>query len=130
MKQKTKNKQQKQPTKLNPEWVAKTRDSFKAFLDLTNFPHPEREGSRGSAFAYPEWLIMFIAVLSVKAKAKNYLATHRLAAQYWNVIAEGLPVAKHSISERQLRDRLKKICHSPRNPAEFISQIFPQRYLK
>lgn len=130
MKQKTKKKQSKQPSKLNPEWVRQVRDSFKAFLDITNFPHPEREGSRGSVFAYPEWLIMLIAVLSVKAKAKNYLATHRLAVQYWSVIAKGLPLAKHPISERQLRDRLKKICHSPRAPAEFISQVFPKSYLR
>ncbi len=82
MKSKKPKSKKKQPSKLNPEWVRKTRDSFKKFLDLTKFPHPERDGTRGSTFEYPEWLIMFIAVLSVKAKAKNCLATHRMALQY------------------------------------------------
>lgn len=116
----------KQPTKLNPQWVKKTRDYFKKFLKVTGFPHPERNGARGSKFDYPEWLIMFIAVLSVKAKTKNYLAIHRLAVQYWDIIAEGLKLKP--ISERQLRDRLKKICHKPRKPAEVIFQIFPKEY--
>jgi hypothetical protein len=30
------------------------------------------------------------------------------------------------ISERQLRDRLKKICHHPGKPATFIFQLFPE----
>lgn len=118
----------KQTPKLNPKWVKEARDYFKEFLKVTKFPHPVRNGTRGSEFDYPEWLIMFIAILSVKAKVKGYLATHRLALQYWDIIAEGLE-KKKPISERQLRDRLKKICHSPGKPASFIFQIFPSEIL-
>lgn len=117
----------KQTQKLNAEWVCEARDAFTEFLRLTAFPHPERNGVRGSAFAYPEWIIMFIAVLSVKAKVKTYVGIHALATKYWASIAEGLDLP--SISERQLRDRLKKICHSPRKPAMFISQVFPPEVL-
>ncbi len=119
---------QKQTSKLNPQWVREARDAFTEFLQLTNFPHPERNGMRGSAFAYPEWMIMFIAVLSVKAKAKTYIGIHKLACKYWAIIAEGNDLPR--ISERQLRDRLKKICHSPRKPAVFIFQVFPPEVLK
>lgn len=82
--------------------------------------------------ADPEWLIMFIAILSVKAKVKSFLAIHRLAVQYWAIITSALPkeIREKPISERQLRDRLKKICHSPGEPASFIFQIFPQEVLK
>jgi hypothetical protein len=113
-----------QTPKLNPEWVREVRDHFRRFLAMTHFPHPVRNGARGSAFAYPEWMIMLIAVLSVKGKVKTYLGIHRLALQYWDVIAEGVDLKP--ISESQLRERLKKICHTPRNPAAFIFQIFPQ----
>lgn len=96
-----------QTPRLNPKWVRETRDYFLEFLKVTKFPHPERHGVRGSKFEYPEWLIMLIGILSVKAKAKNYLAIHRLTVRYWDIIAKGLN--KKPISERQLRDRLKKI---------------------
>ncbi len=115
---------QKQTSKLNPEWVRQTRDYFLDFLKVTKFPHPDRNGARGSKFDYPEWLIMFIAVLSVKAKVKTYTGIHKLAIQYWSVIAQGTKLKP--ISERQLRDRLKKICHSPGKPAIFIFQVFPR----
>jgi hypothetical protein len=74
---------------------------------------------------------MFIAVLSVKAKAKTYLAIHRLTLQYWSILTRGLDekVRKRPISERQLRDRLKKIRHQPRKPAVFIFQVFPRESL-
>lgn len=118
-----------EPTKkLNPEWVRETRDYFKAFLDETGFPHPERNGTRGSRFEYPEWLIMFIAVLSVQCKVKEYLGIHRLAMQYWDVITEGLELKGKRISESNLRDRLKKICHTPGRPAAFIFQVFPEEF--
>lgn len=117
-----------QPTpKLNPKWVKEALDYFKAFLKVTNFPHPTRNGVRGSEFSYPEWLIMFLAVLSVKCKVKSYLGIHRLALQYWDIIAKGLNVKP--ISESQLRERLKKICHQPGRPASFIFQIFPAESL-
>ena len=117
--------------KLNPKLVKETRDYFKQFLKETKFPHPERNGSRGSKFDYPEWLIMFIAVLSVKAKVKNYLAMHRLAVEYWPILTNRLSkdIRQKPISESNLRLRLKKICHFPRKPAVFIFQIFPRDHL-
>ena len=53
-------------SKLNPQWITQTRTDFLQFLQATQFPHPVRNGQRGSAFDYPEWLIMLIAVLAVK----------------------------------------------------------------
>lgn len=118
-------------SKLNPQWVKETRDHFKRFLKETKFPHPERNGSRGSKFDYPEWLVMLIAIVSVKAKAKNYLAMHRLAVQYWPVLSSGLSrkIQQKPISESNLRLRLKKICHYPGKPAMFIFQVFPRNHL-
>ena len=81
-------------------------------------------GERGPKFKFPEWMIMFIAVLSVKMKLKNYIQIHKMTVDYWDLIAKDLDL--NPISERQLRDRLKKICHSPRKPAAFIFQIFPE----
>jgi hypothetical protein len=109
-------------SKLNPKWVKHTCQEFREFLKRTNFPDPVRNGTRGSQFEYPEWLIMFIAVLSVKAKVKSYLGIHRLAVAYWSLIAPD-PNLK-PISESQLRERLKKIRHTPGKPAGFISQLF------
>ncbi len=117
----------KEIPKLNPEWIREARDYFKNFLKVTKFPHPQRNGTRGSEFEYPEWLVMFIAVLSVKCKVKSYLKIHELSSKYWNVIAEDIKLKP--ISERQLRDRLKKICHTPRRPAVFISQVFSRKAL-
>jgi len=114
-------------SKLNPKWIAVTRKYFLDFLEMTNFPHLARNGTRGSRFDYPEWLIMFIAVLSVKCKEKTYLGIHRMTGKYWSEIAEGLELPV--ISESQLRDRLKKIRHAPGEPAKFISQVFPNGYL-
>jgi hypothetical protein len=113
-------------TKLNPKWISETRKYFLEFLKVTRFPHPERNGERGSKFSYPEWLIMFIAVLSVKCKVKSYVGIHKLSTQYWKLIAKDIDLPP--ISESQLRERLKKICHSPRRPASFIFQIFPSHY--
>jgi hypothetical protein len=114
-------------SKLNPEWVTQTRTYFLEFLRLTKFPHPERNGQRGSKFDYPEWLILLIAVVAVKAKVKTYVGIHRLAKQYWDQLC---PESRLSpLSESQLRDRLKKIRHTPRRAASFIFQIFPAAYL-
>lgn len=110
--------------KLSPEWIYQTRKDFCSFLKETKFPNPVRLGERGPEFVYPEWLIMFIAILSVKCKLKNYLAIHRMVKEYWDVISQGLKL--ELISERQLRDRLKKICHFPGKPAAFIFQVFPE----
>jgi hypothetical protein len=116
-----------QQAKLNPAWIIATRQHFQQFLELTKFPHPERNGVRGSAFDYPEWLIMFIAVLAVKCKEQSYLGIHRMTVRYWPEIAAGLDLPV--ISESQLRDRLKKIRHTPGRPASFIHQLFSARDL-
>lgn len=113
--------------KLNPRWISKTRDYFQSFLKQTNFPEPVRNGERGSEFSYPEWLIMFIAILAVKTKTKSYVGIHRLSDRYWKQIAKGTKLSP--ISERQLRDRLKKISPAPGADPGFISQIFPPKYL-
>lgn len=114
--------------KLNPEWIKQTKTEFNDFLRATHFPEPVRNGIRGSTFDYPESLIMFIAVLSVKAKVKRYQGIHRLVVQYWEWLTPDPHLAP--ISETQLRERLKKIRHSPRKPAGFIFQIFPAEALE
>ena len=114
----------KQTLKISKKWIEENRTFFREFLDQTDFPDPQRTGERGPKFLYPEWLIMFIAVLSVKLKTKTYLQIHRMAVEYWDQIASGMSL--EPISERQLRDRLKKICHHPRRPATFIFQLFPE----
>jgi hypothetical protein len=114
----------KQARKISKKWIEQTRTLFRDFLDATEFPDPERIGERGPTFYYPEWLIMLIAVLSVKLKLKTYVQIHKMAMDYWDQIAGGLNL--RPISERQLRDRLKKICHHPRKPATFIFQFFPE----
>lgn len=110
--------------KISQRWIRETRDDFRAFLDETNFPDPERLGERGPKFKYPEWLIMFIAILSVKLKIKSYVQIHKMAVRYWDIIAHGMDLSP--ISEKQLRDRLKKIRHFPGKPAAFIFQLFPE----
>jgi hypothetical protein len=52
--------------KVSKKWMGQTRGLFRDFLDKSDFPDPERTGKRGPKFRYPEWLIMFIVVLSVK----------------------------------------------------------------
>ena len=111
-------------SKISSRWIRETRNDFRAFLDETNFPDPERLGERGPKFRYPEWLIMFIAILSVKLKIKSYVQIHKMAVKYWHIIAQGMDLKP--ISERQLRERLKKIRHFPGKPAAFIFQLFPE----
>jgi hypothetical protein len=113
----------KKSNKISAQWIRETRSDFRAFLDETDFPDPQRLGERGPVFTYPEWLIMFIAILSVKLKVKKYTQIHKMALKYWDIIAEDLNL--DPISERQLRDRLKKISHFPGKPATFIFQLFP-----
>lgn len=114
----------KKTRKVSQNWIEQWRDYFRKFLNETDFPDPDRVGTRGPKFFYPEWLIMFIAVLSVKMKIKTYVQIHKMAIEYWDLIAKGLNLKP--ISERQLRDRLKKICHHPKKPAVFIFQMFPE----
>jgi hypothetical protein len=110
--------------KLSKEWILRKRKFFLAFLSETGFPNPKRMGERGPEFKYPEWLIMFIAVLAVKLKIKSYVKIHKMSEEYWDIIADGYELKP--ISERQLRDRLKKICHHPGKAAAFVFQIFPE----
>ncbi|BBO67293.1 hypothetical protein DSCA_12230 [Desulfosarcina alkanivorans] len=110
--------------KISTRWIRETREAFRDFLDETNFPDPERLGERGPTFKYPEWLIMFIAILSVKLKVKSYVQIHKMAVKYWDIIATDMDLTP--ISEKQLRDRLKKIRHFPGDPAAFIFQLFPE----
>jgi len=110
--------------KISTRWVRETREAFRDFLDETNFPDPERMGERGPTFKYPEWLIMFIAILSVKLKVKSYVQIHKMAVKYWDIIAQGMDLTP--ISEKQFRDRLKKFRHIPGDPATFIFQLFPE----
>lgn len=122
----------RQPTsapisKLNPAWVKQVKREFLEFLRVTKFPEPVRNGTRGSTFVYPEWLIMLIAVLAVKAKVKSYLGIHRVASEQWALIRPN--PACSPISESQLRERLKKIRHTPGRPATFIFQVFPAEAL-
>lgn len=121
-------KHQQQEAKLNPRWVRDARRHFRRFLDETGFPAPERNGTRGSTFDYPEWLVMFLAVLAVKAKVKGYRAIHRLAVQYWPQVAPGTGL--EPISESQLRERLKKIRYAPGSTPAFVLQIFPRSILE
>lgn len=114
----------RKPNKISNRWIRQTRDDFRAFLDETNFPDPERLGERGPKFRYPEWMIMFIAILSVKLKIKSYVQIHKMTVKYWGIISAGMDLSP--ISERQLRDRLKKIRHFPGKPAAFVFQLFPE----
>lgn len=57
--------------KISTRWIRENREAFRGFLDETNFPDPERLTERGPKFKYPECLIMFIAILSVKLKIKS-----------------------------------------------------------
>ena len=84
------------------KWIEEARDYFREFLDETDFPDPDRMGQRGPTFSYPEWFIMFIAVLSVKLKIKSDVQFHIVVTEYWDQIAKGLNLKP--ISERRLRD--------------------------
>ena len=54
-----------QPTRLS-DLIETGNLILNEILDETNFPDTERLGKRGPTFKYPEWLIMFIAILTVK----------------------------------------------------------------
>jgi len=97
---------------------------LRKFLKVTQFPHPVRNGTRGSPCDDPEWLIMFMAIFAVNADARSDLAIHRLAVQDWEIMAAHLDLK--SMPESTRRIRLKKLCHSPRQLAGFIVQVFPR----
>ncbi len=60
------------PRRISKRWIQSTLENFREFLYETDFPDLERLGERGSRFLYPEWMIMFIAVLSVKLRSDVY----------------------------------------------------------
>lgn len=113
--------------KLDSKWILEVKKYFKKFLDETGFPHDEEKGSRGPESKFPEWLIMFIAVLAVKNKIKSYVGIHKMTSTYWESI--GKDFNPTPISERQLRDRLKKIGFKLGKTPGFILQIFPESFL-
>ena len=80
----------KKARKISKKWIEQTRDYFREFLNETDFPDLDRSGERGPKFYYPEWLIMFIAVLSVKLKIKTYVQIHKMAMDYWDLIDKDL----------------------------------------
>lgn len=121
-------KHQQGAAKINLQWVREARRHFRSFLEETGFPAPERNGTRGSTFDYPEWMVMFIAVLAVKARVKSYRSIHRLAVQYWPQVAPGTGL--EPISESQLRERLKKISVEPGRTPTFVLQVFPREVLE
>lgn len=114
--------------KLSPKWISKTKNYFLEFLEATNFPMPMRSGKRGTEYEYPEWMIMFISIMAVKLHIKTYVGIHKMSTQYWDLITNEKQL--EPISERQLRDRLKKIGHTPRRAPGFIFQIFPEAFFK
>jgi hypothetical protein len=114
----------KHPSQLNPAWVREAREDFRKFLNVTPCPHPVRNGTRGSTCDDPEWLLMFMARVAVKADATSYLALPRLAVRYGDIMAERLDLKP--IPESTLRTRLKNICHAPRRPAGCMFQVCPR----
>ena len=94
--------------KNSKNWIEQTRDFFREFLNETDFPDPDRSGERGPKFYYPEWVIMFIAVLSVKLKIKTYIQIHKMAMAYWDLIANDLnlkPIATNFTESSNARGR-------------------------
>jgi hypothetical protein len=61
------------------QWIKETGEYFLDFLRATNFPELSRQGERGSAVEYPEWLIMLLGVVAVKGKEKTYVGSQRLS---------------------------------------------------
>ena len=114
-------------SKLNPAWVRDALTYFKEFLATTGFPDPVRHGRRGRYFSYPEWLIMFIAVRSVKCQTDRYLANSSVSRPILGSDDE------RPGSETHFRiptaGSLKKIRPRSGEPAGFIFQIVPPESL-
>ena len=79
----------KKSNKISTHWILETRDDFRNFLDETDFPDPQRMGERGPNFRYPEWLIMFIAILSANQRAfkKNPLFPWKTSSVHFLAIS-------------------------------------------
>ena len=116
------------PNRISGEWIRSCRKTFREFLRETGFPDIERHGERGPSFTFPEWLVMFIAVIGVKSKIKSYIGLHRFICEHWDDI--GWDEGCRMISESQLRERLKKIKYAPGTPPGFVFQIFPEAFLR
>ena len=116
------------PNKISREWIKSCRKEFREFLKETRFPGIDRHGERGPSFTFPEWLVMFIAVIGVKSKIKSYIGLHRFVCEHWDNI--GGDLGYRIISESQLRERLKKIRYEPGKPPGFVFQIFPEEFLR
>ena len=114
---------------ISKQWIKETRKYFLDFLRATKFPELSRQGERGPAVEYPEWLIMLIGVVAVKCQEKTYVGIHRLSLRYWPELC-GQEVTASPISESRLRARLKKICFAPGTGAGYMHQIFPADYLR
>jgi hypothetical protein len=115
-------------SKLNLAWIKQTKKYFLKFLKETNFPMPQKGGARGTDYEYPEWIIMFISIMAVKLQIKSYIGIHKMSTKYWKQITSNKNLKP--ISERQLRDRLKKIGAKFGKTPGFIFQIFPEEYFK
>jgi len=86
-------------SKISSEWIRETREMFIRFPEETGFSNPECLGEREPVFKYPEWLIMFISVLSVKLKISTHTGIHKITLQYRDIITEGPD--PEPVSERQ-----------------------------
>jgi hypothetical protein len=71
---------------------------------------PELQDVFSGGFDSLDWLIMFMAIVSVKAHVKNDLPIYRLAVQHWDRLAEGLDGRTRTtpISEAQLEGPVQK----------------------
>ena len=60
--------------------MQQNRKVFGAFPDETDFPDPLRQRKQGPDYSCPEWLIMFITILSVMCELKIYCSIHRIVS--------------------------------------------------
>lgn len=106
---------------LSREWIIETREDFRTLLSQANLScaNPLESESDG----YPDWLVMYIAILATKLGLNDYKAIHQASSKHWDIIAADTGLSP--MNEQQLTDHLKKIQHFPEKPATFISQLFP-----
>jgi len=108
----------KKANKISTRWIRETRTAFREFLDETDFPDPERMGRTWSGIQISRVADNVHCYPIGKVENQGYVRIHEMAVTYWDLIAEGFDLKP--ISERQLRERLKKIRHFPGKPAAFI----------
>ena len=68
----------KRAEKISKKWIEQTRELLRVYQDGTDVPDPDRTGESGPKFRYPEWLIIFIFVLSAKMKIKTCVQIHKM----------------------------------------------------